>query len=266
MHRAILLVAAAGAMAIAGCAEPDESTAAGDKAPADVPDMHTSRISLDWSGTYSGVLPCADCEGIHTTVTLDDEERYRRSQTYLGKDAAPFIDEGEFDWNADGGSITIGDGETSRQYKIGENLLFHLDSDGNRISGEMAAQYVLTKHVSDPRIEGYRWVLTELRGQPVALPDSQQQPFLSFDAEAGRVSGNASCNNFFGEYAIKPGNRISFPGNMGMTMMACPDMALEQQFVDVLRMVDNYAVADDTLSLNRARMAPLARFTLDQGD
>ncbi|HSH50375.1 MAG TPA: copper resistance protein NlpE N-terminal domain-containing protein, partial [Bacteroidales bacterium] len=30
------------------------------------PDMHTSEISLDWQGTYKGVLPCADCPGIET--------------------------------------------------------------------------------------------------------------------------------------------------------------------------------------------------------
>ena len=27
-------------------------------------DDHNSQNSLDWSGTYKGIIPCADCEGI----------------------------------------------------------------------------------------------------------------------------------------------------------------------------------------------------------
>jgi heat shock protein HslJ len=37
-------------------------------------------------------------------------------------------------------------------------------------------------------------------------------------------------------------------------------MELETQFLKVLEMADNYTIAGDNLVLNRARMAPLARF------
>ena len=43
-------------------------------------------------------------------------------------------------------------------------------------------------------------------------------------------------------------------------MMACPDMETETQFYKVLEMVDNYYHNNDTLILNKAKMAPLARF------
>lgn len=36
-------------------------------------------------------------------------------------------------------------------------------------------------------------------------------------------------------------------------------MATEEQFLEVLRSVDNYAAGGGVLSLNHARMAPLAR-------
>ena len=49
---------------------------------------------------------------------------------------------------------------------------------------------------------------------------------------------------------------------MGMTMRACPEMESEQTFMSVLQQADNYTIADGILSLNRARMAPLARFEL----
>lgn len=38
-----------------------------------------SRNSLDWEGTYKGILPCADCEGIETMVILKDNDRYTLS-------------------------------------------------------------------------------------------------------------------------------------------------------------------------------------------
>ena len=46
--------------------------------------------------------------------------------------------------------------------------------------------------------------------------------------------------------------------------MACPDMQIADQFNQVLGKVDNYAIADGVLSLNKARMAPLARFRLQE--
>src|SRR5262249_20486174 len=40
-------------------------------------DIHNSRNSLDWAGTYEGVLPCADCLGTKTRLTLNHDDSYR---------------------------------------------------------------------------------------------------------------------------------------------------------------------------------------------
>ena len=45
--------------------------------PAQAVDMHNSRNSLDWVGIYEGVLPCADCPGIKTRLTLNYDGSYR---------------------------------------------------------------------------------------------------------------------------------------------------------------------------------------------
>ena len=37
-----------------------------------LPDVHTSRVALDWQGVYRGMLPCASCEGIKTQLELFD--------------------------------------------------------------------------------------------------------------------------------------------------------------------------------------------------
>jgi hypothetical protein len=41
-------------------------------------------------------------------------------------------------------------------------------------------------------------------------------------------------------------------------------METEKLFMELLEMADNYTMADNVLSLNKARMAPLARFKLEE--
>lgn len=110
-----------------------------------VPDAaHNARNSLDWAGSYQGMLPCADCEAINTTLTLYSDGRYQLQQLYVGKSTQPFIQQGQFSWNPAGSTVLL-DGEMPQQFFVGENQLFMLDQQGNRIEGELAARYRLTK-------------------------------------------------------------------------------------------------------------------------
>ena len=110
------------------------------------------------------------------------------------------------------------------------------------------------------QIEDTRWVLLELMGKPVTNPGkSGKEMFLQLDSAHKRASAYAGCNNFNGSYELMEGNRIHF-GRVAATMMACPEMSLEDQLRQVLEMTDNYAILDGKLSLHKARMAPLARF------
>jgi copper homeostasis protein (lipoprotein) len=222
----------------------------------------SSRTALDWAGTYSGVLPCASCPGIDTRITLDEDGDFERSSLYIDEDPDRKTETGRFSWNTAGSRITLESADGGlQQYLVGENSLIQLDRNGERISGDLAGQYMLHKHINDPAIESRRWKLVELRGQPVAAGEGAEGAVLTLRPEDGVASGNASCNTFSGSYAIKSGQRISFGRNMAVTMKACPDMSVESAFLEVLMQADNYAVGEGgALSLNRARMAPLARF------
>lgn len=111
-----------------------------------VPDMHTAQNALDYEGKYKGVLPCADCEGIETELTLDSSGNYTLKTTYLGKKSASFEKSGTYTWGEDGSTITLGDiSDAPNRYFVGENQIFQLDMEGNRISGELAAKYILKK-------------------------------------------------------------------------------------------------------------------------
>jgi copper homeostasis protein (lipoprotein) len=112
-----------------------------------VPDMHTSQISLDWQGVYQGILPCADCEGIQTEIILNDDLTYEMKRVYLGKSETVFEETGEFKWTKDGGSIVLAENAAGDPtlFKVGENFLLHLDREGIVIKGELAENYRLQK-------------------------------------------------------------------------------------------------------------------------
>ncbi|MDL2247129.1 copper resistance protein NlpE [Bacteroides sp. OttesenSCG-928-J23] len=107
---------------------------------------HSSRNSLDYEGTYSGTLPCADCSGIYTELTLA-ATGYTLKTVYQGKEDKgenTFTTTGKYTWNAEGTIITL-DGDPAQLYQVGENRLFVLDQNGARITGELAELYILKK-------------------------------------------------------------------------------------------------------------------------
>lgn len=107
------------------------------------------------------------------------------------------------------------------------------------------------------------WRLVELSGAPVAAAAGAQSPYLHLRAEGGRFQGFGGCNSYSGSYVLEEGGRIRF-SDVAATMMACPDMETESRLFEVLGTADSYALTDRGLSLNRARMAPLARFEVAQ--
>jgi len=227
---------------------------------------HSSKNSLDWQGVYQGILPCADCEGIQTTLEIYREGKYKLSAVYLGKSENVFMQSGDFGWNDEGNTIMLSNIQNSpSKYFVGENNLIQLDMDGNRITGNLADKYILNKQspkVSEAKsLEESKWVLVEIMGKAVeSNEESRSNAFIVFKAEAMRVHGNGSCNTFNGTYELQEGYRIKF-SKIASTMMACPDLTIEQQLFKVLETADNYTIADGILSLNKARMASLAKFS-----
>lgn len=219
-----------------------------------------SRNSLDWAGTYTGMLPCADCEGIQTVIQLNNDSRYTMRTKYTGKTDDIRSVSGSFTWDKEGSVITLGDlGSAPASYKVGENTLTQLDKNGNVITGALAGNYILQKSDDQSITEKY-WKLTELNGEPVAPANGAKEPHVIFKREGNKVTGNGGCNGFGGSYELKPPNGIAL-SQMISTQMACPEMDVESRFLKVLSMADNYYLKQDTLILNRAKMAPLARFT-----
>jgi len=110
-------------------------------------DAHTSQNSLDWAGTYKGVLPCADCEGIQTSITLNEDMQYSIKTKYLGKmNGTEQVQTGVFSWDKDGSTLNFeGTKNFPDKFKIGEQTLTQLDPEGRMIKGVLAEDYILKK-------------------------------------------------------------------------------------------------------------------------
>ncbi len=221
-----------------------------------------SRTSLDWPGTYIGMVPCADCEGILTQIQLKADNTYEMATQYMGKSKEIYRKKGAIEWNASGNKFRLVGANTpsgDMHYQVGENVLIQLDQQGKRIEGELAEIYRLPKYNADNDVREKYWKLIELDGKPITVSEDQKREAHIVLKFSSRVIGSTGCNRLTGSYTLEEGNRIRF-GQMASTLMSCPDVPYEDDFLKALEHADNYALRNDTLSLAKGRAAYAARF------
>ncbi|MDR6736324.1 copper resistance protein NlpE [Sphingobacterium sp. 2149] len=105
---------------------------------------HTSQNSLDWPGTYEATIPCADCEGIKTNITLKSNNTFTIVSEYINKNSK-VEDSGKIMWHNNGSVVHLTGKETDIKLKVGENKLIGLDQEGHEIDGPNAHLYVYNK-------------------------------------------------------------------------------------------------------------------------
>ncbi|WP_298650999.1 copper resistance protein NlpE N-terminal domain-containing protein [uncultured Proteiniphilum sp.] len=227
---------------------------------------HNSRNSLDWAGVYKGTLPCADCEGIEVEIRLNDDLSYEKVMIYMGKGDNRFSDNGRFEWDEIGSRIKLTSATSPKAannwFLVGENRLFVLDTEGNRIESNFPPEtYIFEKIDLDNVITEKYWKLIELNGKEITFaPEGQiREAHFILKNEDNRVIGNTGCNNMNGSYSLsEEENSIHFTPP-ATTRMACMGVDYEADYLDMFQTCDNYAVQNDTLTL-RKEEAPLARF------
>lgn len=223
----------------------------------------------DWAGTYVGTLPCADCEGIRTSLTIRTDQTYTLVSDYLGREEYRFEEKGQFAWIKEGEVIELrGDNQRSL-YRVGKNTLTMLNSDGEAATGPMAEMYILRKEPglsSSSGILNTKWRLTELMGEPVSSNPEGKHPYIHLNPAAKSFSGFGGCNMMNGSYEMKMEKHIRFM-DMASTLKACPDMNhKELKFFEVLSMAETYVHDGQSLTLHKKNQAAaLAKFTAVSG-
>ncbi len=226
---------------------------------------HNSQNSLDWHGLYKATFISADndCGGVSVLLNIKEDLTYTQQSACVKSLDNITNTAGTFKWNRLGSEITLTDDATKQKtvYQVRENQLQKLSENGKRIVYAATAQNNMIKISTEEITEKY-WKLIEINGKAVKMDESlNREPHLILKKDNNRLTGTGGCNFFNGAYELKDMNRISF-AKVATTQMACLNMEIESELLKVLSAVDNYTLSPDgnTLSLNKARMAPLARF------
>lgn len=214
------------------------------------PTADNSRNSLDWSGTYRGRLPCADCYGIRTELVLKGDGSFQLAQQYLGKSVEPVRQEGSFAWDATGSRIILNK-DSSLQFLVGEGALHKLDLQGHRIEGALAAAYILAQKQPDQSVEDKYWQLVALPEQELkSVSGNRQQPHLELRATDHSAVGSGGCNRFTGTYRLD-GAQLQFNPLTATEMYCLEGMEVEDVLFAALQACRRYQLdtSGDTLML-----------------
>ena len=149
--------------------------------------------------------------------------------------------------------------------RSGERMLFTTNTSnrvitqGNPTQANLQVVRVSAGDVgtAPSRLTGTAWVLEDLAGTSV---HGTVQATLEF-ADSAKVSGNASCNRFFGTAQLSGADSISF-GGMGTTRMACPDSVSRQEasYLKALQDAERFRIEDSALLIFTKGTAQPLRF------
>jgi uncharacterized lipoprotein NlpE involved in copper resistance len=96
-------------------------------------------------GSYEGLLPCTDCEGIALHLQLDEDMTFHLSQKYVGSDKRSEPRSGKYAF-ADNIVTLIGVADEPNKYLLENKNLLQLDWNGNKRTGANAQRYMLQRH------------------------------------------------------------------------------------------------------------------------
>ena len=100
-------------------AQPEEA------AKAEAPKKHV--------GEFSGKLPCADCSGIETKLTLNEDGSFLLDETYLEKKDGQFNAKGSYEVSEDGAFVTLKEegNDKPRVFLVEEDAAYLVEKVGD---------------------------------------------------------------------------------------------------------------------------------------
>jgi len=104
--------------------------------------------SLDFHGVFYGFLPCKDCNGIKTTLSLKQNNNYLLVTQSAKESSKEFYEKGKYSWNDENHTVVLTPrtDAAAHQYLIkDEGTLILLNSDGTPMTGGRADSYTLRR-------------------------------------------------------------------------------------------------------------------------
>lgn len=84
-------------------------------------------------GEFSGKLPCADCPGIETKLTLNEDGSFLLDETYLEKKDGQFNAKGSYEVSEDGAFVTLKEegNDKPRVFLVEEDAAYLVEKVGD---------------------------------------------------------------------------------------------------------------------------------------
>ncbi|MBW4362528.1 META domain-containing protein [Flavobacterium taihuense] len=95
------------------------------------------------------------------------------------------------------------------------------------------------------------WELNYITGPRITFDGlyPNKKPTITFNTKENKVTGNNSCNQYFGALLLD-NDKINFKdAKIGMTMMACEGNG-DTVYMDTLNKIERYTISDDGKALN----------------
>jgi len=108
------------------------------------PDIHTTRLSSDWAGEYTGVIPTASGRKMSVNLILYCAETFNLSYSYIDKPDVSFLLKGKIKWDKTERFITIEAKDFPPYYWVFPERLIQVDRKGTIIKGDQG-EYCLMK-------------------------------------------------------------------------------------------------------------------------
>ena len=108
------------------------NTPAAPQADAQTPPPAAQPAADPFKGTYNGVLPCADCDGLQTSLTLDGAGNYTIQSTKLGKKPEDHTASGLYRYTTDKKHLQLDNNASNLTFMVGDSFLEVRLPDGSK--------------------------------------------------------------------------------------------------------------------------------------
>lgn len=110
-----------------------------------VAEIPSQAIAEKFAAFYTGTLPCPDCDGITTVLTLNADEKrtFTLEEEYVGKKNKTAESKGT--WTVAGDIVTLNLESGISKFQVTEEGLISLNADGTKRDSKSANKYLLKK-------------------------------------------------------------------------------------------------------------------------
>lgn len=246
-----MLVAALAGPALAGCAAPPGSGT--DSSVRAMPAGEHTVLSQ-----YEGVLPCADCGGIRTQITLfADTAMYRMTESYLGTASPDSSRQTQGTWTTLHGmegnpdaivyQLDPGDPEGARSFVVvSDSELRMLDRERRQIASTLNYSLLRLPLPVDP-LGGRTWMWVELVQGGARTEIEHPERYTIRTQSPGDLAVQADCNRGHARYKMR-GAAIEL-GPMAMTFAMCAEGSRGDEFARMIGEATKMEIVGDTLEV-----------------